>query len=136
MAGKDLKKLYDFLQDAKTYYLATTEGDQPHVRPFGTALLYEDKIYILTSASKDVAKQLEKNPKFELSTMDSSSRWLRASGSVKADKRIEVHNAMLEAYPHLKATYTAGDKNTLTLALENIKASIYSFAAAPEVLDV
>ncbi|MCH5269032.1 MAG: pyridoxamine 5'-phosphate oxidase family protein [Lachnospiraceae bacterium] len=136
MAGKDLSKLYDFLKKAGTYYLATEDGDTPRVRPFGSALLYEDKIYILTAKEKDVSKQIEKNPKFEISAMDTPARWIRVSGELKQDNRIEVHNAILEEYPHLKSMYTAGDDNTNTLYLLVDRAVIYSFTEEPVVLEV
>lgn len=136
MAGKDLKKLHQFLKDAGTYYLATEDGDTPRVRPFGTALLFEDKIYVLTAKDKNVSKQLEKNPRFELSAMDTPERWIRVSGKMVEDNRMEVHNAILEEYPHLKNSYTAGDSNTNTLYFEVESAIIYSFAGEPEVLEV
>lgn len=136
MAGKDIQKLHDFLREAKTYYLATSDGEQPRVRPFGTALLFEDKIYILTSREKAVSKQVDSNPKFEISAMNTSGKWIRVSGILKTDDRIEVHQAMLETYPHLKDMYTAGGENTHTLYLNKVKAVIYSFTAEPEVLDI
>ncbi|MGN0728326.1 pyridoxamine 5'-phosphate oxidase family protein [Treponema sp.] len=136
MAGKDLEKLHNFLTEAKTYFIASSDGKKPRVRPFGTALLFEDKIYILTSSEKKVAKQFEKNPRFEISAMDSKQRWIRVSGKLKADNRIEVQEAMLNAYPNLKKQYTAGDKKTLTFAMKNLKAAIYSFTEEPEILDV
>lgn len=136
MAGKDIQKLHDFLREAKTYYLATSDGEQPRVRPFGKALLFEDKIYILTSREKTVSKQIDSNPKFEISAMNTSDKWIRVSGVLKKDNRIEVHEAMLEQYSHLKSIYTAGDPNTNTLYLDKVKAVIYSFTAGPEVLDI
>ncbi|MCM1507695.1 MAG: pyridoxamine 5'-phosphate oxidase family protein [Ruminococcus flavefaciens] len=131
-----MKKLHDFLSKAGTYYLATTDGEQPRVRPFGTTLFFEDKIYILTSKLKDVSKQIDSNPKFEISAMIESGEWIRVTGVLKQDNRFEVHNAMLEQYPHLKNSYTAGDENTNTLYLDEVKAVIYSFTAEPEVLDI
>lgn len=136
MAGKDIKTVCDFLRDAETYYLATVEGNQPRVRPFGTAVLYEDKIYILTAKSKDVSKQIENNSKFEISAMDKDGRWIRVTGTLVADNRIEVHKVMLEQYPHLKANYTEGDDNTNTLYLNISKATIYSFTELPVELSV
>lgn len=136
MAGKDLNKLHQFLKDAETYYLSTLDGDTPRVRPFGSALLFEDNIYILTAKTKNVSKQIKKNPKFEMSAMDKSDRWIRVSGELMQDNRIEVHNAILEEYPHLKATYVAGDIITNTLYLDVRNAVIYSFTENPEVLEV
>ena len=136
MVVKDIQKLHEFLTEAGTYYLATTDGEQPRVRPFGTALLFEDKIYILTSKEKSVSKQIDSNPKFEISAMNTPDKWIRVSGILKTDDRIEVHQAMLEAYPHLKDMYTAGGENTHTLYLDNVKSVIYSFTEEPEELDV
>lgn len=136
MAGKDIQKLHDFLREAETYYLATSDGEQPRVRPFGTALLFEDKIYILTSREKTVSKQIDSNPKFEISAMNTSDKWIRVSGVLKQDNRLEVHEAMLEAYPHLKYMYTAGGENTYTLYLDKVKAVIYSFTEEPNILNV
>ena len=136
MAGKDLKKVHQFLKDVGTYYLATEDGDTPRVRPFGTALLFEDKIYVLTAKAKNVSRQIEKNPRFELSAMDKDDRWIRVSGELKEDNRIEVHHAILEEYPHLKNAYTAGDDNTHTLYFDIDSAVIYSFTEEPQILEV
>ena len=136
MAGNDIQNLHDFLREAETYYLATSDGEQPRVRPFGTALLFEDKIYILTSREKTVSKQIDSNPKFEISAMNTSDKWIRVSGVLKQDNRLEVHEAMLEAYPHLKDMYTAGGENTHTLYLDKVKAVIYSFTEEPNILNV
>lgn len=136
MAGKDIKTVHNFLKNAETYYLATVEGSQPRVRPFGTALLYEDKIYILTAKSKDVSKQIESNSKFEISAMDKDGRWIRITGALVADNRKEVHKEMLDNYPHLRANYTEGDDNTNTLYLDIFRATIFSFTELPVELDV
>ncbi len=136
MAQRDLQKLYEFLKEAGTYFLATADQDTPRVRPFGTALLFENKIYVLTSKAKDVSKQIDNNPQFEISAMDKEGRWIRVSGVFKADNRTEVHQAMLDAYPNLKSSYEVGGSNTNTLYLDKIKAVIYSFTEEPEVLDV
>lgn len=136
MSGKDIQKLHKFLKEAGTYYLATSDGEQPRVRPFGTALLFENRIYILTNREKSVSKQIDSNPKFEISTMNTPEKWIRVSGILKTDDRIEVHQAMLDAYPNLKDIYTAGGANTHTLYLDEVKAVIYSFTEEPIVLDV
>ncbi len=134
MAVNEIRKIYDFLKETGKYYLATVEGNQPRVRPFGTILLFEDRLYILTSKTKEVAKQIADNSRFELSAIDDSGRWIRVYGNLVEDNRKEVHVAMLEDYPHLKSTYTVGGENTQTLYLDNIAATIYSFEEEPEVL--
>ena len=135
MVKKNIKEVCDFLREAGTYYLATTDNDQPRVRPFGTATLFEGNIYMLTAKAKNVSKQIANNPKFEISAMDKTGRWIRVSGKLVADNRIEVHKALLEDYPHLRAMYKEGDENTNALYLDIEDATIYSFTEEPKVLN-
>ncbi len=127
----NIEKVCQFLNDAGTYYLATVEGDQPHVRPFGTILLYEDKLYIQTGKRKDVSKQLAENPKAEICAFMNGT-WLRVSGKLVNDDRREVKVAMLDKYPGLKNMYSADDENTQVLYFKDATAVFSSFTAAPE----
>lgn len=61
-----MERVEKFLKEAETYYLATVEGDQPRVRPFGTAHIFEGRLYIQTGKVKDVSKQIYANPKVEI----------------------------------------------------------------------
>ena len=61
-----MERVYKFLKDAGTYYLATVEVDQPRVRPFGTINLFDGKLYIQTGKVKEVSKQIHANPKAEI----------------------------------------------------------------------
>ena len=107
-----MKTVVEFLKKCGVYYLATTEGNKPKVRPFGTAMLYENHIYIQTGRKKDVAKQLFENPNAEIcACMD--GKWLRISGVLKADERVEVKKAMLDEYPELRGMYNENDDNTV-----------------------
>lgn len=135
MAKEAVKSVYDFLEKAGTYYLATAEADQPRVRPFGTVLLYEDRLYILTSKTKNVSKQIALNNKFELSAV-AGEDWIRIAGTLEEDNREEVHNAMLNKYPHLKDSYTAGDENTNTLYIKDAKVTFASFTREPVELEL
>jgi uncharacterized pyridoxamine 5'-phosphate oxidase family protein len=128
-----MQEVYDFLKKAGTYYLATTEGDQPRVRPFGTIDIFEGKLYIQTGKSKDVAKQIQANPKVEICAFTGGS-WIRVQAKAVEDPRREAKVHMLEAYPQLKAQYSADDDNTLVLALSDGVATISSFAGAPKVI--
>ncbi|MCD7777879.1 MAG: pyridoxamine 5'-phosphate oxidase family protein, partial [Clostridiales bacterium] len=108
-----MKRVYDFLKEAETYYLATVEGDQPRVRPFGTVNIFEDKLYIQTGKGKSVAEQIEKNPKVEICAMKGGER-IRVSGTLTEDDRVEAQEAMLDAYPNLRNMYTTGaEGNTI-----------------------
>ena len=126
-----LEKIYNFLNEARTYYLATVDGDQPRVRPFGTILLMKDRLYIQTGKVKDVSKQIAANPKVEICAfMD--GKWLRLSGKLENDDDREVKVAMLDKMPELKRMYSPDDDNTQVLFFRNGKATFTSFTEPPE----
>ena len=126
-----MQRAYDFLKKAGTYYLATTDGDQPHVRPFGTANIFEGKLYIQTGLVKPVAKQLLANPKAEICAM-TGGKWIRIEGKLVLDERTEAQKAMLDAYPNLRGMYSANDGNTAVFYFEDASATISSFTDPPE----
>lgn len=128
-----MEKVVQFLKDAGTYYLATVDGDQPRVRPFGTAHIFEGKLYIQTGKSKDVSKQLHANPKAEICAFK-DGKWLRVAGELVPDDRREAKVSMLEAYPSLQSMYSADDDNTEVLYFKNATATFSSFTDAPEVV--
>ncbi len=128
-----MQEVYDFLKKCGTYYLATTEGNQPRVRPFGTYLIFEGKLYIQTGKSKDVSKQMKKNPKVEICAF-SGDAWVRISATAVEDDRIAPKQAMLDAYPQLQGMYKADDPNTQVLYLKNATATFASFGGAPKVV--
>lgn len=125
-----MERVYNFLKKAKTYYLATVEGDQPHVRPFGTIDLFEGRLYIQTGKSKAVSRQFKANPRLEICAME-GGRWLRVSAEAVLDERIEAQKHMIEAYPELSGMYQPGDGNTEVYYLKNAIATIYSFTELP-----
>lgn len=129
-----MEKVYEFLKNAGVYYLATVDGDQPHVRPFGTVNIFDGKLYIQTGKSKDVSKQIEANGKVEISAMVGDDRWIRLTGTLVEDDRIEARISMLDAYPSLQAMYKADDGNTVVYYLKDAKAVFCSFTEAPEVV--
>ena len=121
-----------FLKNVGTYYLATTDGDQPRVRPFGTAHIFEGRLYIQTGKSKDVAHQLAANPKFEICGFKGT--WVRVSGRLVEDPRIEAQQSLLDAYPSLQKMYAAGDGNTVVYYIEDGEATFYSFTDEPRTV--
>ena len=128
---RNVEKVCQFLDEAQTYYLATADGDQPRVRPFGTALVFEGKLYIQTGKRKDVSKQLAANPKAEICAFH-GGKWLRLAGELINDDRREPKAAMLDKMPSLKAMYSADDDNTQVLYFQNATATFASFGGAPE----
>ena len=129
-----MERVYDFLKGAQTYYLATVDGDQPRVRPFGTINIFEGRLYIQTGRVKDVAKQLAANPKAEICAFKDGV-WIRVAGELVDDDRVEPKKAMLEAYPELRRMYDPEDGNTEVLYFKNAKATFSSFTAAPETVE-
>jgi len=125
-----MKHVYDFLKHAETYYLATTEGDQPRVRPFGTIHLYEGKLYIQTGKVKPVSRQLMENPKAEICAFQ-DGKWLRVTCEVIEDDSAEARKSMLDAYPALRAMYNENDGNTQVFYLKNAVAVFSSFSEPP-----
>ena len=128
-----MERVSDFLKEAGVYYLATVEGDQPRVRPFGTAHIFEGKLYIQTGHVKPCAKQLLANPKAELCAFHNGT-WIRIAGQLIEDDRVEARKSMLDAYPNLRRMYDENDGNTMVLYMENATATFSSFTAAPEVV--
>lgn len=128
-----MERVVKFLKDAETYYLATVDGDQPRVRPFGTAHVFEGKLYIQTGKSKDVSKQIHINPKVEICAFK-NGEWLRIAGVLVEDDRREARKSMLDAYPSLRGMYSEDDGNTEVLYLKDATATFSSFTAAPETV--
>ena len=128
-----MERVEKFLKDANVYYLATMEGDQPRVRPFGTAHIFEGKLYIQTGKVKGVYKQLKENPKAEICACI-KDQWLRVSGELIEDDRREARQSMLDDYPSLQSMYSADDGNTAVFYFHNATAVFSSFQAEPEVI--
>ena len=128
-----MQEVYEFLKACGTYYLATVEGDQPRVRPFGTIDIFEDKLYIQTGKVKDVSKEMQAHPKVEICAFN-GQKWIRVAGEVVRDDRVEAKKHMLDSYPNLQALYRADDDNTEVLYLKNATATISSFTEEPKVI--
>ena len=128
-----MQKVFKKKKKCDTYYLATTDGDQPRVRPFGTIDLFEDKLYIQTGKVKDVSKQILKNPKIEICAFD-GQKWLRVQAIAVEDDRVEARQHMLDGYPELQNMYSATDDNTQVFYLKDVTATFSSFTEAPEII--
>ena len=128
-----MERVEKFLKEAQTYYLATVEGNQPRVRPFGTAHIFEGKLYIQTGKVKDVSKQLHQNPKAEICAFK-NGEWLRVSGKLIEDDRIEARQSMLDAYPSLQKMYQADDGNTEVFYFKDATAIFSSFTHEPQII--
>ena len=128
-----MQEVYDFLKKCGTYYLATVEGDQPRVRPFGTVAIFDGKLYIQTGKVKPVSKQLHANPKAEICAF-TDGQWIRVSGKLIADERIEAKKHMLDDYPQLRGMYNENDDNTEVLYFTHGVATFCAFGAPPKTI--
>lgn len=128
-----MQEVYEFLKKCGTYYMATMDGDQPRVRPFGTIDLFDGRLTIQTGKIKDVSRQMIRNPKIEICAFD-GERWLRIAATAVEDSRIEAQEHMLAAYPSLQGMYQAGDGNTQIFALTQVTATFSSFTEAPRTV--
>ena len=128
-----MNRVYEFLKNAGVYFLATADGDQPRVRPFGTIDLFEGKLYIQTGKRKDVAAQMKNNPRIEISATN-GDKWIRLTATAVLDENIAAQEHMLAAYPSLQAQYKPGDGNPEVYYLKNATAVICSFTEAPRTI--
>ncbi|MDR1166648.1 MAG: pyridoxamine 5'-phosphate oxidase family protein [Deltaproteobacteria bacterium] len=123
-----VQKVFDFIKSRGVYYLATTEGDQPRVRPFGTLAVFEGKIYFQTSKTKEVSKQLLANPKIEICAFMDPDTWIRVQAIAVEDDRLEAKRFILETHPELQGMYSADDDKIQVFFLKDATATLNSFS--------
>jgi uncharacterized pyridoxamine 5'-phosphate oxidase family protein len=129
-----MKEVQEFLKEAGVYYLATVENNKPKVRPFGTIEIFEEKLYIQTGKKKEVYKQIENNPNVEICAFK-DGKWIRLSGELVPDDRVEAKKDMLDKNPSLRGMYNENDDNTIVLYFKNGKAVISSFTEGERVIE-
>lgn len=129
-----MEKVVTFLKENPTFFLATVEGEQPRVRPFGAISVYDGKLYICTNNQKDVYRQMQANPRIELSAVGSKGEWLRITADAVQDGRREAKAQILEENPSLKGMYNADDTIFEVLYLDNATATFYAFTAEPQTI--
>ncbi|MBO4695464.1 MAG: pyridoxamine 5'-phosphate oxidase family protein [Clostridia bacterium] len=126
-----MQEVYDFLKKCGTYYLATVEGTEPKVRPFGTINIFDGKLYIQTGKVKPTYRQIKANPNVEISAFI-NGQWIRLKGKLVEDDRREAKKSMLDAYPELRGMYNEDDGNTVVFYFEDAVATFYSFGGVPK----
>ena len=131
-----MEKALEFLKESGIFYLATTEGDQPRVRPFGAVFEYEGKLYIVTNNTKKCFNQMLENPKVEISAMNKKGQWIRLDGEVANDDRLEVKEVALESNPSLKSMYSLDDGIFAVLYFTKGTATISSFKGESETFSL
>lgn len=130
-----MNEVFEYLRNCDTFYLATMEGDQPRLRPFGAVSSFEGKLYIITNNQKSVYRQMLANPKVEICGMVDGT-WIRVAGEVKEDLRREARLAMMEANEDaLSSMYTVDDKLMTVFYFTQARAAICSFTSEPRLID-
>ena len=130
MKEKNMQEVQAFLKDCGAFFIATVDGDQPRVRPFGVSEIIDGRLYIMTGKVKDVFKQMAKNGKFEICALKKSgSEWMRISGTLINDETLSVKEEFLKRNPGLKSMYKADDGNMSVLYITNGAARFSSFSA-------
>ena len=130
-----MNEVLEYLKSCGTFYLATCEEGQAHVRPFGAVCEFEGKLYIVTNNQKKVYQQMKKNGKVEIRGMQKET-WIRVEGTVTEDTHREARLAMLEDNQALSNTYTVDDNMMSVFYFEHGTATIYSFTAEPKVIEI
>ncbi|ALB44735.1 MULTISPECIES: pyridoxamine 5'-phosphate oxidase family protein [Clostridium] len=129
-----MNEVLEFLLNNPTFYIATMDGDQPRVRPFGAVMKYNDKLYFATNNTKSVFEQLVANPKVEISTTSPKGEWIRLTGKAVFDSSTEVKSAMLESVPSLKKMYSLDDNIFEVFYLEDAVVTFNSFSSGPKTI--
>ena len=127
-----IQKVYDFLEKAGTFYLATVEGDQPRVRPYGAMLFFEDKIYIMAFGKTNVTRQIAANPKAEICAFKGQT--LRIESVVEEDNRPEVGKALVDKMPVLKPALGENGENGVMYYLKDAKADFFKMMELVETI--
>jgi uncharacterized pyridoxamine 5'-phosphate oxidase family protein len=127
---------YEFLKANPVFHLATVDGNKARVRPFGFSMIRDQKLYFCTNKTKDVFKQLVKNPDIEISGMGSDGTWLRIRGKVAVDESRDAKVQAFKEMPTLLQIYPKGadDETYVTFYFTEAQATLYSFTGAPKSL--
>lgn len=131
-----MKEVQAYLKECGAFFIATANGDQPHVRPFGVSEIIDGRLYIMTGKVKDVYKQIAKNGKFEICALKpSGSEWMRLSGTLVNDETLAVKEEFLNRNESLKSMYKADDDNMAVLQITNATARFCSFSAPERIVN-
>ena len=125
---QNMQEVQAYLKECGAFFIATADGDQPRVRPFGVSEIINDRLYIMTGKVKDVYKQMAANGKFEICALKpSGSEWMRLSGTLVTDETLAVKEEFLNRNESLKSMYKADDDNMAVLYVTDATARFYSF---------
>lgn len=94
-----MDKAFDFLKNrTQVNYVSTVNGDKPSCRPFGDPVLFNGKIYALTNAKKNVAKQIAQNNNVCIVACD-GEEWIRINCKMVDDsENLDAKKAILAEF--------------------------------------
>ena len=103
----NFKDCIEFANENARCHLATTDGDQPHLRVISMWFASEDGFYFCGLAPKNMWKQMKANPKVEICFFNNPSdftdvRVLRVTGEVEFLEDLELKKRVLEDRPMYK----------------------------------
>ncbi|MCR5180385.1 MAG: pyridoxamine 5'-phosphate oxidase family protein [Bacteroidaceae bacterium] len=125
-----MEEVQAYLKECGAFFIATTDGDQPHVRPFGVSEIMEGNLYLLTGKVKDVYKQMAANGKFEICALKpSNAEWMRITGTLTTIETISLKEEFLNRNEDLKFIYKADDDNIALMQITDATVRFCSFAA-------
>lgn len=122
-----MEKTFDFLKKrTQVNYVATINGNVPSCRPFGDPVLFNNKIYILTSKTKNVSKQIEKNNNVCIVAYDNKD-WIRINCKLIDDsENVEAKKAIINEFDWAEeAGYTLDNPNFQVLYIAEANSTIY-----------
>jgi len=103
-----MSKAYDFLKECYPFYVITVDDDRPAARPFGAIMEYQNDLYIATSNSKAVYRQLKANGNIQLVANRPGTReWIRVSGEAFECTDIAAKQRMMDQCPILAKHYSS-----------------------------
>ena len=128
-----IQKVYEFLEKAGTFYLATVEGNQPRVRPYGAMLFFDEKIYIMAFGKTNATRQIAANQKAEICAFKGQT--LRIECKLVEDNRPEVGKALVDKMPVLKPALGENGENGVMYYLKDAKADFFKMMELVETIN-
>jgi len=123
-----MRDVVEVLQEHKVFYLATSENNVPHVRPFGAVAAYDGRVWFCTSDQKAVCEQIRKNPQVEIAStgFGAEVKWLRLTGKAVIEDNAGAKAAIFKVMPQLKVMYAGKMDHFTVFYLAEAKAVLSS----------
>lgn len=115
---------YRFIRECGYFFLATSSGNKPKLRPMGMIYSNEKALFLVTDKRKNVYFELTENPQMELAAYNlNSCRWIRITGKVQVESSGAIKEEIKNVYPMIKQEYAEAEEMHLVifkLLVENI----------------